>query len=82
MSYIYIYIYIYIYDISNLRVKLHSIYKRTKCLRNEKYANKCTCVENTEVKMTRNLGSRSPPKNNKMIIITIITNSSIINLSQ
>jgi len=39
---------------------------------------KCTCVENTEIKMTRNLGSRSPPKNNKIIIVTIITNSIII----
>jgi hypothetical protein len=39
---------------------------------------KCTCVENTEIKMTRNLGSRSPPKNNKIIIITVITNNIII----
>jgi uncharacterized membrane protein YvbJ len=39
---------------------------------------KCTCVENTEIKMTRNLGSRSPPKNNKIINITIITYSVII----
>jgi len=38
---------------------------------------KCTCVENTEIKMTRKLGSCSPPKNNK-IIITIITNIIII----
>jgi len=39
---------------------------------------KYTYVENKEIKMTRNLGSRSPPKNNKIIIITIITNGIII----
>jgi hypothetical protein len=29
-------------------------------------------VENTETKMTKNLGSRSPPKNNKIIISLLL----------